>query len=129
MPLFSNSIDGNTFDDLQGSIVLRSEEIQVFKRLGVNGLGARLTGSRGRPFKLISVKYVLDFGAAKDALVLFAGLKGNNPLTIIKQSVDYGLFLVLDVREAQESQAILNPVGTIIANAQVRQVLEWTFVG
>ena len=114
---------------MEGTILPKAEEIEVFQRRGVDSIGARKLGKHAEPFTLVTVKYVLDFASHKDALFTYRALIGSDPVEIVKASTSYGNYLLLDVREAEPPQAVYGVVGAIISNAQVRQVFRWTLIG
>jgi len=113
---------------LQGNIGLRTEQLEIFSRPGIDGAGARKTGSRARPVTLRSISYVADWTAAKAALVAYQGLIGQDPKTVIQHSINWGSFLVLNVSQT-EARAVENAIGTIVATPTVRLVCDWSILG
>ena len=129
MPVLQNSISSYTFDDLRGNVPKRGQELQIFIRPGIDGVGARKTGSRTGPVQLVSVHYVLDWAAAESALIAYKTLVGAEPVTIVQHDVDYGTYLVAGVEQVEAAAVISVAGNTIITNPQVRQVCQWTIFG
>lgn len=128
MGVLTNSIGSYTFDDLQGNVQRRREQLQVFQRPGVDGVGFRKLGQRTTAFQLVSIHYVLDWETSKTALDAYKALIGANPQTLIQHGVNWGDYDVQDVIQA-EARAVLNVAGSIVPGAQVRQVCQWTLWG
>lgn len=126
MPYLTNQIGGLTFITVEGNIDLRSEQLETFARIGRDGVIARKTGSRGVPFRLQTVSYVTNHTAAKTLNETLKALVGDQPLTIIQHSVNYGDFLLLRVRQV-DKRAMINC--TLGSEFQVRVVHEWEFLG
>lgn len=122
------------FDDLTGSVLLRAEELEVLNRPGVDGSGVRKLGRRGRTFQLQSVVYAPSFEWAKTAIEFYNTLPGMDPLYLIKQSVQYGSFLVLRVTP-DDPQAVYNVAGNAVAysygytSLECRLTATWELLG
>lgn len=129
MPFHTNSIGGIVFDSMDGPVVPSRQELQIFRRAGINSIGARKVGIHAKPFKLTTVKYVADFTADKDAMVTYLALIGSDPVAVVLQSIDWGNYLLIDVQTAEPPQAVTRAVNTIIPNPTVRQKLNWFMIG
>lgn len=125
MPVHTNTIDSEQFEDIRGSLQPESEELEVFARPGKDGTTVRLTGLHGRPVQIQTLHYVADFAAAKAALTAYVQMKDGANYEITQHSVSFGDFRILDVVEV-EARAVTNVIGSIIANATVRQICQWT---
>lgn len=124
MPVHVNSIGSYTFIDLQGIIDPRSEQLELLNRPGYDGTIARKTGSRGEPFMVQTVTYCTDFSVAKDAVLLYKSLIGEDPQTVIRYTVNHGDFLVLRVREVS-CRVMVNST----SGFNVRLVCAWELLG
>jgi len=125
MPVLENSIANLQFFDLVGHIVYAQEKIELFERPGVDGLGARRTGSRAVPFELTSVTYHQNWSTALAALGVYHQLPGNNPVALVRNGTDHGVFLVLEVSEVS-TQAVLTVAGVGVPSTyEIRQVVQW----
>lgn len=121
------------FDDLIGEVVLRSEQIEVLNRPGVAGSGARKLGSRGKEFELESVLYCPNWQYAKDIGAYYKSFVGLDPMHLIKQSVAWGTFLVLDV-DVMSTEAVYNVCGnavnsTFYPSLEIRLTAKWKLLG
>lgn len=128
MPL-ANLIDDFEFFDLQGAIVYRQEQLEIFERAGVNGSGIRRLGQRGEPFELVSVQFHEDFAAALAALQDYGDLAGTDPVELVRNGESHGDYLVLNVKEIATEA-----VSTICADGvdptyQIRQTVRWRLLG
>jgi hypothetical protein len=129
MPVQTNSIGDFTFIDLVGTIYLRQESLEVIERPGVVGTGFRKLAARGKPFELVSINYVWDFATARTALIAYNALVGEDPVAVIRNSINYGTFVVLNVTEAEPPFAVYNVIGTPDTSVQVRQTIKWQLHG
>jgi hypothetical protein len=125
MPVLENSIGTAEFQDLVGTIYPRQAQIELIDRPGVDGVGARNTGTKGKPFKLVSVTYHANFAAAASAMTDYIALKSSLQILVRNDEV-FGSALVQDVTEATPPQAVYNVAGAI--GAQCRAEVEWTLV-
>lgn len=125
MPIHTNSIGLHTFIDLQGTIDPRGEQLELFARPGFDGVVARRTGQRGEPFVLRSISYHTDFSASKTALLAFKANQGVDPQDVIQYSVNYGVFLVLRVRQV-ECHVMQNCTAGAFT---VRMICDWELLG
>lgn len=125
MPVHTNTIGAQQFEDIRGSLQPESEELEVFARPGKDGTTVRLTGVRGRPVQIQTLHYVADFTAAKNALSAYVQLKDGANVEIVQHSVSFGDFRILDVVEIQ-ARAVANVIGSLIPGAGVMQVCQWT---
>lgn len=126
MPVHVNSIDSFTFADLVGTTYFSQQEIELIPRPGVDGLGARRSGVRGKPFVMVSICYHADFTTAAASLAEYTDLVGHNPVSLTRNSVDMGNFLVLEVTEHKPPQAVINVAG--YPGAQCRAEVKWSLV-
>src|SRR4051812_13461371 len=110
MPVHTNSIGDAIFYDLIGTIYSPQQQVEIIERPGVSGSGARLTGSRGKPFDLISTTYHTNFSAAQDAMEAYVTLKTSLQY-LVRNTIEYGLHIVLDVAEASPPFAVVNVAG------------------
>ena len=126
MPVHVNKIGAYTFIDIRGPFDLRQEQIELFARPGFDGVIARKTGNRGKPFTITTISYATDFVAAQTAINTFhANLVGADPVEIIRFSQNEGTFLILSVNESEPPKAIVNSTA---GNFGVRMVHEWQVV-
>jgi len=128
MPVLANSIGVFTFDDLIGSIILRTEKLESFNRPGIVGTGMRKTGIRAQPTTLRSIRYVSDRDQAKTTLEAYQALIGADPVVIVQHSKDWGSYTIVGVRQAQLSAVIIQ-AGTITANPTIGLVCDWSIQG
>lgn len=128
MPVHTNKIGAFYFNDIIGEIALRQEQVEVFERKGTDGVGLRTTGKRGRTFQLQTVNFVATYEYAKLAMVSYKALIGGPPQPIIRYTVSFGTFAVLDVVEVS-AKAVLNTLGGMNPPNEVRQVCQWTLIG
>lgn len=128
MAYLTNSIGANTFVELTGAIFYRQEQLEIFNRPGVVGSGVRRLGARGTPFELTSKQYHADFAAAKTALQTYDDAPGTNPVTLIRNSIDHGTYLVLEVMEVS-TVAVMNPSGNANPAHTVLQTVKWKLLG
>jgi hypothetical protein len=128
MPVLENSINNLQFFDLTGPIVYSQEKIELFEREGVDGLGARRLGSRGEPFELSSITYHQNWSTALAALGVYHALPGTDPVTVVRNGTDHGVFLVLAVAEVK-TEAVLTVAGVGVPSTyEIRQVVRWVLV-
>lgn len=128
MGVLTNSIGLYNFDDLRGNIPRRSQQLQIFNRPGIDGIVARKTGSRTGAVRITTHHYVLNWQAARDSIDAYKTLIGADPVTIIQHDVNYGTYLIASVEQV-EARAAFNTIGSLVANAQVKQVVAWTIWG
>ena len=127
MPLV-NQIDIFTFEDLQQNVPSRAERLEVFERMGYNGVGARRTGFRTGPIKMTSIRYTQSWTTARNILVSYQDLIGLDPVRIIHHDLFLGFFLIEDVQELS-TIAVVSAGGTIETNPQTLLTCEWTLRG
>lgn len=128
MPFHVNSIGAYEFEDLRGRLQPKAEQLEVIVRPGHAGETTRRTGVRAAPSQLLSVHYVQDWTAAKNALVAYGGLIGVAPVEVVQHSLSYGYFKVLAVTEA-EARAVVNVGGDILVpGSTVLHVVQWTLL-
>ncbi len=125
MPVLENSIGTAEFQDLVGTVYPRQAQIELIDRPGVDGVGARNTGTKGKPFKLMSVAYHDNFAAAITFLSDCLTLKGSLQI-LVRNGEVLGSVLVQDVTESKPPQAIYNVAGA--PGKQCRAELAWTLV-
>lgn len=128
MGVLTNSIGAHSFDDMRGNIPRRGQQLQIFSRPGIDGVGSRKTGSRTGAVRILTHHYVLDWTAAKTAMDAYKLLVGADPQTIIQHDENYGTYLVQSVEQVS-AHAVVNAIGAIIPNAQVKQIVAWTIWG
>ncbi len=126
MPVQFNSIGANDFQDLVGTVYPKQAQIEVIERPGVDSLGARNNGSRGKPFKLVSITYHDNFDRAAEALSDYAVDTKGSLVVLVKNSTVYGNVIVLDVAESTPAQAVYNVAGA--PGKGCRAEVEWTLV-
>lgn len=121
------------FDDLSGKVEIIGEQIETFKRAGVDGTGFRRLGERGNEFELSSVVYCEDWEEARDLVEGYKAFIGaTDALYLIKQTLNRGKFVVLGVEE-DEPQAMQNVAGNAVgyllhATLSVRLTARWRLV-
>lgn len=142
MPIHANRIVHGTdpedpadyypFEDIRGRLQPKAEKLEVTIRPGHAGETIRKTGIRATPSQIVTVHYVLNWTAAKAALVDYHTLIDGNPYEIIQHSLSYGYFRVLDITEV-DVRAVENVIGSILFEESgsvptVLQTLAWTVV-
>lgn len=115
------------FEDIQGRLQPKAEQLEVFVRPGHVGETLRKTGVRALPSQILTIHYVADWAAAKAAIESYIGLIDGDPYQIIQHTTSYGYFRVLQVVEV-DARACVNAIGTLIANPTVVQVCQWTVI-
>lgn len=99
-----NSIGDFVFLDLKGNVELLKQETQLLRREGVPGVGLKLTGVRGAPFKLRSKVDAATIADANDAYTNYLSYVGDGVFSLIQYGMvfaGYGVgFLVQDVKPA-----------------------------
>lgn len=115
------------FQDLQGNILLREEQIQVFREPGVDDYGLRSFGVQGPEFTLVSSEYVATRAAAETQLGLYEALKTGATLgvKITQLSTDYWPADVIGVRRAAPVQRIANAAGSLVASPNFELQVAW----
>lgn len=123
-----NSIGAQTFAELTGAVGYRNEEIEIFHRAGVDGVGIRYLGSRQRPFELVSKRYHATFAAAHTAIeTTYPALIGTSVALVMKDE-NHGNFYVLGVSEVATIH-VLNPTGNVPASTDtVHQTCRWQLI-
>lgn len=127
--VLENSIDGYQFEDLQGNVPKRGQELDIFIRPGIDGVGARKTGKRTGPIQLISHRYLINWQDAEDAIVNYKALVGAEPVTVVQHDIDYGTYLVVAVDQVSAFAVYSVAGNTIVTNPQVKQICQWTVFG
>lgn len=138
MPIHLNQIGAFEFIDLVGVIGGRQERVELFERPGVEGHGARKNKVAGVPFPLVSVRYVEDFYAAAAELTAALGMTGT-VVEVVRNSVEYGYYLLLDVQEHSPPFAVEKVIGGVTEqqvddesladeDLHVRTELRWTLI-
>ncbi len=128
MPIHTNTIGAFAFEDIRGRLQPKAQQLEVIVRPGHAGETTRKTGIRAVPFQVLTLHYVADWAAAKAALVAYvAAIDAGTPLEVVQHSLSYGYFKVLQVTEV-EARACVQSIGTLIANAEVMQVVAWTLL-
>jgi len=107
-----NQIGAFKFLDLVGGIVLPQSMAELLERPGVDGLGLKFTGTRGRPFTLHSRVDAEDLADAHQAGRNYQQLVNNGFIySIAHQGIDYtnfGVeFAVLEVSNIRVSGRLL----------------------
>ncbi len=125
MPVLENSIGTAEFQDLVGTVYPRQAQIELIDRPGVDGVGARNTGTKGKPFKLVSVAYHDNFDSATAAMADYITLKSSLQILVMNGTL-LGSVLVQDVTEANPRQAVYNVAGA--PGKTSRAEVEWTLV-
>lgn len=129
MPAFTNTIDDFEFEGLYGRLNPKAEQLEVIVRPGHAGESTRRTGIRGAPSQIVTMHFVADWEAARNAIDAYIDLIDGNPYQVIQNDVDYGLFKVLNVVEMPQTHACTRVNGSIIPNPQVQQWCQWTLIG
>ena len=111
-----NQIGPFRFLDLIGGIVLPQSMASLLERPGVDGLGLKFEGVRGRPFQLHSKVDAFDLADAHQAGRNYQQLVNNGFIySIAQQGVDYtnfGVeFAVLEVANLRVSGRLLTMGG------------------
>ena len=120
---------GARFDDLSGEVITRAEQIEILSRPGVDGSGARRLGKRGEPFELTSVVYGPNWAWAKAGQLYYKAMVGQDPFYVIKQSVNWGTYILLGVNIVR-TEAVVSVCGNAIgyelySTLEIRLVARW----
>lgn len=129
MPAFTNTIDDFEFEGLYGRLNPKAEQLEVIVRPGHDGESTRKTGIRAIPSQIVTMHFVADWEAARNAIDAYIDLIGGDPIQVIQNDVDYGLFKVMSVVDTNQTRAVTRVVGSIIPNPQVQQWCQWTLIG
>jgi hypothetical protein len=134
MPVHTNSIGDFEFLQIEGAPHLRQEQLEIIERAGVDGSGLRKLGRRGRPFELQTTNYEESFETAQSKMQEYKALVGDDPVDLVRMSLEEGTFLVLEVRE-RALFAIFNAIGGIQddpgepVNHEACHIVSWTLLG
>ena len=129
MGLYVNQIGKFTFDHMIGEIAPSREQVEIFQRPGVDGLGFRTYGKRGQPFQVETRRYEASDPLARAVRDLYLELIGTAPVKVAKRSVlQSGLFKVLDVSTTSIAQRTSVVGSTIVLNPTVVLICQWTLV-
>lgn len=128
MPVHTNSIGEYQFLQMDGSIYLRQQQLELIERDGVNGTGVRKLGLRGKPFQLVTTNYEETFATAHTKMLAYKLLVGDDPVTLTYKSIDKGTFLVLGVVES-DCFAIFNSIGGLVGGEECCQIVTWMLLG
>lgn len=121
----SNTIGTAEFFDLVGTVYPRQPQIELIERPGVDDVGARFNGTRGKPFRLLSVTYFASFDYAYAEFSSYIALKQTLQV-LTRNSTTIGNVLVIEVAEAKPPQAVYNVAGA--PGAQCRAEVLWTLI-
>lgn len=132
-----NKIGSFQFVSLAGDPTSLREEVEMVRRPGVDGLGFWKTGTRGRPFRLVSGVDAPNMVQARVLYKQYKTLIGADPVFLIWAGVNITSLesvkvVVLDVRPAGGRRTAVrrigNSVGTLNSNPQAWIDAEWTLV-
>lgn len=140
MPVHTNSIavlasNGSAastqlFQDIRGTPKLASQQVEVLRRRGVDGVGLRNLGEQGEPFPLLCYQFLANYATAKTAVVNAQALQGDGAeygIRLTKDSVDWGVFGVIRVDEVL-IRAVGAVAGSLVANPGVLLITRWMLV-
>lgn len=105
-----NRIGEHRFVHLDGAFVRPTEEIEVYHRPAIDGIGLRKRGKRGSPFRMISTTILGDeisgtwdaAAVAQDAINSYKELIGTqSPHEVVRHGAVLGDVWVLDVEELE----------------------------
>ncbi len=125
MPVLENSIGVAEFQDLVGTVYPRQMQIELIDRPGTNSIGARNTGTKGKPFRLVSTAYHDSFDAASQFLIDCTTLKDSLQILVMNGTL-LGSVMVVEVAEHKPRQAVYNVAGA--PGKQCRAELAWTLI-
>lgn len=128
MPAFTNSIDEYLFEGLYGRLNPKAEQLEVIVRPGHKGETTRRTGVRGAPSQIVTMHYIADWEAARNAIDAYTDLIDGRPYQVIQNDVDYGWFKVLNVVEMPNTHACTRVNGSILSDPGVQQYCQWTLI-
>lgn len=118
-----------TFPQLLGNPSVPEIIAEVLRRRGVDGAGVRVTTTTPEEFSLLSLSYVADYAAAKDAIADYQGLVGKQyGVKLTKDDIEWGVFDVLRVKEAEPPSTVLAKVSGSPGGAAVRHVCSWLMI-
>ena len=78
------------------------------------------------PFVLTTICYHTSFASYRLDLESYLTSVGTGPVQLIRNGVDQGDFIVMDITEAQPPQAVYSVAGA--PDKQCRSVLRWTLI-
>lgn len=124
------------FQDLQGRVIRATERIEILRRKGVDGHGARKIGKVGEIFPLVSLEYI-TFDTDLDTTLqnaiarvqLYEALKGQ-PLgvRVTQRSIVTAPCEVVEVMEAETPAEIVAAAGSLVANPRVVLKCVWRLI-
>jgi hypothetical protein len=130
MPTAEHSINGLQFLCLKGEVFLRQEELETFNRGGVDGTAFRKLGKRGQPFELISIVDAPSLEDAKAGFEAYRDIVATNPVTVIKDGINWGNYVVLRVSLAPKGiKAVANFAGGLNAPSLALLTCRWELHG
>lgn len=118
-----------TFPLLVGLPSVPETVAEVLQRRGVDGSGVRIISVAPEPFMLQTTGYMASYSAAKDAIADYQSMVGKPyGVKLTKDSVDWGHFDVLSVKEAEPLHVVNVKVAGYSGGARVRQTCVWTLI-
>lgn len=120
-------LDYYAFEDMRGRLQPKQQQLEVIVRRGHAGESLRETGVRAVPSQILTIHYVEDWTAAKNAITAYGDLIGSL-VQVIQHTTNYGYFKVLGPVVEVDARACANVVGSLIATPTVLQVVQWTLI-
>lgn len=116
------------FEDMSGVLHPRTEQMEVIVRPGSDGESLRTTGVRAIPSQVVTMHYVEDLEAAKDAIEAYITLIDGLPYEVVQREISYGFFRVLSVVQLPQSRPSFNNINALLPDTEYRQYCLWTLV-
>lgn len=139
----TNAVTGATdaqrtydFQDLQGTPLPATEQVQVINRPGVDYHGLRKLGKRGPPFRMRSIEYIefdtnvaTTLANASQQLADYKALIGDTlGVKATQRDLDYFPCDVLTVEYEAPPARVASVAGSLVNDAAVRLACVWTLV-
>jgi len=121
------TIGTSTFLSLSGILDSAGEQVELFSRPGVDGVGAALVGSRAEPVDCISQRDVDDAAAVLTTIAEYKAYLGTVQTVIDERGATITNVLVLRVTPIR-AQAIKSAVGKLSTTAGFLLICRWTLL-
>lgn len=123
----ASSIGAIAFDDLQGALQPKCDQLEVIVLPGVDGEILRDTGNRADLTSVETLRYLANRAAAVSAISSYIALKDGAAYEVIQHGQSFGNFRVLGVQPLPLA-AVANVIGSITANPGIALRCVWTIL-
>lgn len=117
------SVLGVSVDYLDGLAVLAAETVEVFQRIGVDGVGSFRAGSRGEPFALGVRSYVASSNAADTLIASLRATAGTIGDLVDEWGVTTPNILVTRITNVTKRAVVVAGVGKTKVVATIEAVV------